>query len=205
MADISTTPAASDKVSGKVKPKRRRGRSLFNFLLFIAVIGALGLFAWAEQQRRDAIQKLEQTTKELEEIRKVTERTGAAVAQQVLENVRKHMDVPTDPDPTVATIIDIESLRKENPFYNKAENGDHLVITRERAILYDPDRNLILDVVPVQIQPPAEGEGTEGQPPAEGEEGAAAGEQAGPTPTVSPAATAQPTQSPTQAQASPTP
>lgn len=51
----------------------------------------------------------------------------------------------------VATIVDIESLRAGNEFYAQADNGDHLVITRNRAILYDPDRNIIVDVVPVSI------------------------------------------------------
>ena len=59
----------------------------------------------------------------------------------------------TDVEPTVATIVNVEELRKNNAFYNKAENGDHLVVTTERAILYDPDEDIILDVIPVQLQP----------------------------------------------------
>jgi hypothetical protein len=131
-------------------PRRRRG-AFFNFLLVIAVIGAVALFAWAEQKRRDAIRQLEQTTQELAQIRESTQRSGQEVAQEVLGKVRKHMDVPTDPEPTVATIIDVERLRESNEFYKKAENGDHLVITDTRAILYDPDKDLVIDVVPVRI------------------------------------------------------
>ena len=44
---------------------------------------------------------------------------------------------------------------------SKAENGDHLVVTPERAILYDPDEDVILDVVPVQVQPVQEGTATQ--------------------------------------------
>ncbi len=56
-------------------------------------------------------------------------------------------------DPTVATIINAESLKSRNPFYERAENGDHLIVTPTRAVLYDPDKDIILDVIPVQIQP----------------------------------------------------
>lgn len=124
---------------------------MLNLLLLLGIIAAIASFAWAEQQRRQAINRLKETEQELEEIRKSTQRSGAEVAQQVLEKLRKHVDIPTDPQPTVATIIDIERLRETNDFYNKAENGDHLIITGTRAILYDPDRDRVIDVVPVRI------------------------------------------------------
>lgn len=148
------TPAAPQikKAAKSIKaPRRRRGRGFFNFLLFIGIIAAVAMFGWAEMQRRDAIGRLQETEQELEKIRQSTERRGTEVAQQVLESVRKLIDVPTDPEPTVATIVDVDALREASPFYNKAENGDHLIITETRAILYDPDRNIILDVVPVRI------------------------------------------------------
>ncbi len=141
----------SKTVTPPEKHKKRRGGRFLNLLLLLGIIGAIALFAWAEQQRREAINRLKQTEQELEEIRKATQRSGADVAQQVLEKVRKHMDLPTDPQPTVATIIDIDRLRQSNEFYNRAENGDHLIITTNRAILYDPDRDLVVDVVPVRV------------------------------------------------------
>ena len=57
--------------------------------------------------------------------------------------------------PTVATIVDVESLRKRNSFYNKAKNGDYLIVTNERAILFDAKANVILDMVPVQLEQPS--------------------------------------------------
>lgn len=164
-------PASPAKKSDKsIKAPRRRRRGIINFLLFIGIIAAIGLFAWAETQRRDATRRLKETEQELEKIRQSTERRGTEVAQQVLESVRKLIDIPTDPEPTVATIVDVDALREASPFYNKAENGDHLIITETRAILYDPDRGIILDVVPVKInkeqqqQIPAGQEGAQTSP-----------------------------------------
>ena len=160
----------SNKAAKSIKTPRRRRRGFVNFLLFIGIIAAIGLFAWAEMQRRDAIGRLKETEQELEKIRQSTERRGTEVAQQVLESVRKLIDVPNDPEPTVATIVDVDALREASPFYNKAENGDHLIITETRAILYDPDRGIILDVVPVRIdkeqqqQIPAGQEGAQASP-----------------------------------------
>lgn len=169
-APATLQPKKMAKVKSIKTPRRRRGKGIFNFLLFIGIIAAVGMFGWAEMQRRDAISRLQETEQELEKIRESTERRGTEVAQGVLEDVRQLIDVPGDPEPTVATIIDVEALREASPFYNKAKNGDHLIITETRAILYDPDRKIILDVVPVRIdreqqqQIPEGEEGAEGQP-----------------------------------------
>ncbi len=72
---------------------------------------------------------------------------------EIVDAVGKLYALPPGIDPTVATIVDVDALRKTNTFYAKAENGDTLVVTADRAILYDPKKKIILDVVPVQIQP----------------------------------------------------
>lgn len=135
----------------KPKKKRKGGNLLFNLLLLIAIIGLGYMFYRAEQARRNAETELEQTASQLEELRNSTQDSGAQVAQEVLSKVRNHMEVPNNPEPTVATITNIEQLRQSNDFYQAAENGDHLIITEQRAILYDADRDIILDVVPVRI------------------------------------------------------
>ncbi|MEK7557125.1 MAG: hypothetical protein AAB538_04065 [Patescibacteria group bacterium] len=143
---------ANDTPSGStVSAPGRRGRRGMGLLLLVVVLIAIGLFIWAEQQRRTVSSKLEQTEAELEEIRKSTQRGGEEVAKEVLTKVRSHMIVPEEPQPTVATIIDINRLKEASEFYAVADNGDHLIITEKRAILYDPDRDIILDVVPVRI------------------------------------------------------
>lgn len=150
-----------------------------SLILLVVVIIAVILFIWAEKQRREVVERLEQTSAELEDIRKSTQRGGQEVATEVLSKVRRHMVVAEEPQPTVATIVDINRLKEASEFYNVADNGDHLIITEKRAILYDPDRDIILDVVPVRINRDAS------PSPA----------NAGASPTVSPARTS-PTASP---------
>jgi len=74
------------------------------------------------------------------------------IAREIVKSVRKLIVIEDDIDPTVATIIDIDTLKARNPFYAKAENGDYLIVTTDRAILYSKKLNVILDVVPVQLQ-----------------------------------------------------
>jgi len=149
----TATSGAAGKVKKSVNaPRKGRGaRGVLNFILFIAIIIVVALFVRAEMERRSTAQELEQTASELRQLRETAERSGQAVADEVLIKLRRHMVLPEDPAPTVATIVDIEQLRASNDFYTPAENGDHLIITENRAILYDSDRDLILDIVPVQI------------------------------------------------------
>ena len=146
-----------------VAPRRKSGSKVLSTLL---ILGLLVLVVILDVKRRQAEQKLfsfEQQTGNPAQ--------GKEVAKQVVERVRKLIQLPTDVEPTVATIVDVEQLRQKNAFYNKAKNGDHLIVTSDRAILYDPIANIIIDVVPVQIQPPAAGapagQVSDQQPPAE--------------------------------------
>ncbi|KKT92267.1 MAG: hypothetical protein A3E37_01490 [Candidatus Andersenbacteria bacterium RIFCSPHIGHO2_12_FULL_46_9] len=147
----STKPQSP--TTGKIKPHRRRRGGILNFLLFVGIIGAVALFFWAEQQRRDALSKLEQTEQQLQEIKESTERSGQQVADEVLGKVRQHINLPEELQPTVATIIDVDRLRETSDFYKEAKNGDHLILTETRAILYNPDTDRIVDVVPVMLNP----------------------------------------------------
>jgi hypothetical protein len=146
-----TSPSSSRTIASPPKKRGRLGGKLFNILLLIAVLATIALFVRAEQQRRSVASELEKASAELEQIRRSTQGSGAEKAKEVLEKVRHHMDVPQDPEPTVATIVDVEKLKAANEFYKNAANGDHLIITQSRAILYSATRDRILDVVPVRV------------------------------------------------------
>lgn len=126
--------------------------SAVKFLLAIAVIVLLVFVLVLDTRRREVEQRLKQVSFRLEQVQNPGQ--NKELAKQVLTKLRKHILLPTDPEPTVATIIDVEKLRKTNDFYKKAENGYHLILTKDRAVLYDAKRDLVIDVIPVQLQPP---------------------------------------------------
>lgn len=136
---------------------RRKFRK-FNVLLVIGIIIVGILLYRAEKQRNEVTSQLAKTNAELEELEKTRDAAAAAttqsndqdMAREVLAKLRNHILIPDFPKPTVATIVDVETLKKANSFYEPAANGDYLIITEQRAILYDSDRDLILDIVPVQ-------------------------------------------------------
>lgn len=129
-----------------VQPKNKM-KLLIPLLIVVLVVLLLILDA----RRRSAEAQLEQLSMRLEQLQGNPEQ-NAEKAKEIVDAVKELMNLDTSVEPTVATIVDVVKLRESNPFYEKAENGDFLVVTPTRAILYDPDTNKILDVVPVQIE-----------------------------------------------------
>lgn len=156
------------------RPRSRRAPrvSRKNKIVIGLIILITGILIRAEWQRRSALARLEQARQQ------VTQDTGSSavakdeqIAREILTRVRRLIDVPQNPEPAVASIADVERLRQQSDFYDKAKNGDYLVITDKRAILYSPERDIVLDVAPVQLTAPSP------SPP-----GAVAGSAAGPAP-----------------------
>lgn len=68
----------------------------------------------------------------------------------LLEEISHIYDLPTGETPTVATITDVDKL-KDQPFFEKAKNGDKVIIYNQakKAILYDPTSRKILEIAPL--------------------------------------------------------
>lgn len=121
------------------------------FLLPLIVIALVVLVVVVDSQRRQAQTDLKNLTVRLEQLQG-NDQENQERAKQIVERIRSLIDIPKDVEPTVATIVDVEKLKAQNPFYAAAKNGDYLIVTPSRAILFDADRGVIIDVVPVQIQ-----------------------------------------------------
>lgn len=134
-------------------------RLIIPIVLVVLVVVVIALDA----QRRQAKAELKQMSLKLDQIQGGNTAENQQRAKEVVEKVKTHMELDTSVEPTVATIVDVEKLKAQNPFYNKAKNGDFLIVTPSRAILYDAGADVILDVVPVQIDqnPPSSAAGAQ--------------------------------------------
>ena len=71
----------------------------------------------------------------------------------LLSQVSKHMVLPDNEKPTVATVTDIEALKKNQPFFEKAQNGDKVIVyvQARKAIIYSPEKDIIVNVGAVAV------------------------------------------------------
>lgn len=69
---------------------------------------------------------------------------------QTIKLVGKHMVLPVDESPTMATVSDPEKL-KDQPFFVNAKKGFKVLIYSDsrKAILYDPFEDKIVEVAPI--------------------------------------------------------
>lgn len=122
----------------------------------IVVLLLVVLVIVLDAKRRGAQDELQQLSVKLEQMQGGNTAENQKRATEIIAKVQRHMNIDTSVTPTVATIVDVEKLKEQNPFYNKAKNGDFLVVTPTRAILYDASKDRIIDVAPVQIEETAQ-------------------------------------------------
>jgi type IV secretory pathway VirB10-like protein len=68
--------------------------------------------------------------------------------QEVTTAVQKIMELP-EGEPQVAQVADVEAIKKTQPFFAKAQNGDMVLVYASQAIIYRPSTNKIINVGPV--------------------------------------------------------
>lgn len=98
--------------------------------------------------------------KQLNDVRKSLETVQAPENQmrELVEKVGKFMILPTNEEPTIATVSDLAKLQGQ-PFFAKAQLGDKVLIYKQdkKAILYRPSTNQLIEVAPLNNSTDATG------------------------------------------------
>jgi uncharacterized protein YneF (UPF0154 family) len=132
-------------MEGQSKPKKSKVLLVIVLILLFFVIGAVGGYFGYEYLTS---QKVYEKLKDPEYISYLQEQQ----TEEILENLGSIILLP-DEEPTMATLLDIEELKKENPeFYANAQKGDLLVIYSEKAIIFRETENKIINVAPVYFE-----------------------------------------------------
>jgi hypothetical protein len=90
----------------------------------------------------------------------------AEEAKLTIENVGKHLVLPKE-EPKVLSIANVEVLRKDQPFFNQANNGDKLLVFSQKVILYSPTLDKVIDIAQIRLPSDTPGPGTPSVAPIE--------------------------------------
>ncbi len=117
----------------KPKAKLNKLGMIVIAVVVIVLIGAVGTSVYFYRKANTDPQ--EDATKEL---------------ASTIKLIGKHMVLPTDEEPTMATVSDPAKL-KDQPFFANAKKGDKVLIYSEsrKAILYNPETDRIIEVAPI--------------------------------------------------------
>jgi hypothetical protein len=89
---------------------------------------------------------------EVAQLKKDPQEIAKEEAVALVEKVSKLVVLPTGEEPVVATVTDKEKL-KDQPVFEKAENGDKILIYSQakKAYIYNPEKNVVVDIIPVNM------------------------------------------------------
>ncbi len=140
--DTTQGPSKKKKLSAKY-------RIVISGMLVILIMLGATLYFFLQYQKTQAL------------LKNPTKATSEEI-NALISKVSNHYDLPTDDQPTLATVSDITKLAGQ-PFFAKAKNGDKVVIFAKAkiAILYRPALDKIINVGPVNTQ--ADANNTTGQ------------------------------------------
>lgn len=133
-------------------PRRRWGRTLLLIILVVLIVaGAL----WYFKDRGLPVPGASQPAAAADAA--APDKLSDAQVQSVIAQVGKHILLPSDETPIIATVTDAATLRAQQPFYKDVSDGDYLLIyqSQARAILFDPNKDMLVNVGAIQVPPPA--------------------------------------------------
>jgi hypothetical protein len=134
---ITQNHSSSPKKSGGV------AKTIFISLLVLGFAGSLTWGFWSNKMYQDAKEQINllSSVEGQQEVAKQEIR-------DIVEKVKAHMSLPEGEDPAMATVINAESLAKEQPFYKDASNGDKVIVYQKanKAILYNPIKDIVVNV-----------------------------------------------------------
>lgn len=107
----------------------------------VVVIGLLGYFGWQYVKTQELLKN--PTAKAIDE------------TNSLLKKVRRHVLLPENEMPTIATVSDKSKLA-DQPFFDRAEEGDKVLIYVKdgRAILFRPKLNRVVEMTSVSQNTP---------------------------------------------------
>ncbi len=129
MSDTAETPAAKKSVM-----------SMQSILMLVVAVVAIGaaVFFWNEARQANS------STDEAVAARNAEE------SAEVIANLDAVLLTESESDPTVARVEDPQLLRDANPdFYKNVEQGDHLILYPQRAIIFRNSEKRIINIAPI--------------------------------------------------------
>lgn len=111
-------------------------------IALLAVAGVSGAFIWNGKNSAASLTGASSSFADTSQ--------NLKVAESIVDALRRHYVVPDGEKPAVSVVTDSDKVRKQNPFYKRAQNGDYVIVTSTRAILYSKTKDRILDIYPIE-------------------------------------------------------
>lgn len=121
-----------------------RGLSrLFFIILLVVAVGGFLWYYFSYQQLKDEVDLLSDPAAQQELYMKEVE--------DILVKVGRLIVLPEGEIPELATVQDAAALAAEQAFFEGTVNGDKLLIYSQKALIYSPSRDILVNVGPIYV------------------------------------------------------
>ncbi|MFA6099718.1 MAG: LytR C-terminal domain-containing protein [Patescibacteria group bacterium] len=148
-----TPKAAGTKAAAVVAPKpietSKNKMSIYLVLLAIVILTGVALMINQKIKSRQSATKSSASVaaSQSEQAKKPLDKSDISA---LIARVGSLIVVNANEEPTIATVQDADALRQSNPvFYKDARNGDRLLVWSDKAVLYSPQMDKLLAVMPI--------------------------------------------------------
>ncbi|MCL4339234.1 hypothetical protein M1271_06110 [Patescibacteria group bacterium] len=73
--------------------------------------------------------------------------------KRLVAQVGKHFLLPANEIPHAITLANVDTLKKDQPFFTNAKNGNILLVYSQEVILYDPILDKVINVAQIRVAP----------------------------------------------------
>ena len=119
------------------KLTRKKTTALLLLIVLILLTVVLGIFLYSKYSGNELGSLVASEQKSIDD------------KDELITKVGKLIKLPNE-TPDVATVTDVELLQNQSIFRN-AQNGDKVLIYEDKAIIYRPDLNKLINVGPVYL------------------------------------------------------
>lgn len=124
----SVAQNTSKKVDSVPYPSVKKNRKFLMYIALFAIIVIVAVGAFILFSQYNEVQKIKQSSD----------------AEYLKSKLSNHLILPSG-EPLIATINDADKLRSEQSFYKNAQNDDKVFIWQDKAIIYRPSIDKIVD------------------------------------------------------------
>ncbi len=71
--------------------------------------------------------------------------------KELLAKIAEHIVIPSQQEPLIISINNAEQLISQQAFFAGAENGDMLLVYQDKALIYRPKQDVLINVGPVYL------------------------------------------------------
>lgn len=161
----SETVSEQDKLTSAITEKKPSllKDNLVKYLPWVLLLIVMMVSAFLVVSQFSKAKKLSQ---EVVELKQSPQQAVEEKSKELLDKVGKLIILPTDEEPTIATVTDLKPLQ-DQPFFKNAKLGDKVLIysVSKKAVLYREDQNIVVEVAPINFDNnPAGATGTNPEP-----------------------------------------